>query len=141
MMAELKDFKLGTKVLVKHHEIVFSWCDDPAGGYSFDADENDEPIFDKKYYATQKESYDYCITRCERFEMTRDTRDYEHSYWDQSEGICPNCGKKVYIERFTWGTKCECGRMYGDKGESVNWVDRSSWEDFGGESYCGEHWD
>jgi len=137
----LEDFKRGEKVYVKQRAKSFRWCDDPSGGYSFYVDENDEPVFDKEHYLIQKENYDMCIRHCERFEMNWEIVTYEHSYWEPSEGNCLNCGKRVYIGRFTMGERCVCGKMYGDDGHEVNYIDRAGWEEMGGESCCGESWE
>ena len=93
-------------------------------GYSFDADEKWQPIFEAE---PARKSWEYCMSHPEELEgPTR--RTYEQKYTEPAEGKC-SCGETVVLnDQYLGACQCpKCGQWYNLFGQAL--LDPEYWED------------
>lgn len=102
----------------------------PGSGYSFPCDKDGAILWDKVSYpeATRK-SLAYCKAHPDRWTSQSRNGRVAEVIDLKRYGICPYCGRKVYIvgSGYMGAFECACGRWYTVLGQEVKPPDE--WED------------
>lgn len=99
----------------------YSYVKDPYGGFMFDVDEKTQAVIVKN--DASRESYEKALAGVRAGTMVdHGVMDYGREHWDAGAIEC-GCGRTVELTRDWRGTRCECGREYGDNGQEfrANW--------------------
>lgn len=105
-----------TPVTVTDYRIEFKYKDDPEAGYSFPANKDRTPAFDKMSKDAMA-NYEGCLTdnRFTGAEFITNTR----SYTEPAVGKC-SCGSEVTLASSYMGAvQCSCGKWYNVFGQSL----------------------
>ena len=113
-----------------HYRLAFDDAQFPESGYAFPCDKDGNILWDKvSYPEVTRKSLAYCKAHPDRW--TRQSRDGRVvAIIDRKRyGICPHCGRKVYLSGCGYmGTyECACGQWYNAFGQEVKPPDE--WDD------------
>lgn len=111
----LKITKPRERKTVRENRIEFMYISDPGAGYSFDADNDWNPIFHNE---CQEKNYNACLSDKEMCGPLR--RTYDRNYIEPAQGIC-RCGQTISLtDQYMGACECpKCGQWYNLFGQEV----------------------